>query len=328
MDDKEPSLNEPIQIMDDVSTPPHSSIKPKGHPIPNIDYGLDIIKETESVAPPERSSPGSSGDASPVPDSMMDASEDYYDRQSEGSYEGSQQGFADPSKLNFVSEAENNRMKINLIAKYRRLKSKGYVPENNPEFTMKTPLKEMESIIEELEVQKSLDESIKSQREILMTFCNITETMSKSDFNVFDINLDGWSENVFENITDYDDVFEELHYKYGTLTSIPPELKLIAMIGKSAYMFHLTKGMFKRNGENIPDFNEVMSRDPQLKQRFKQQATRLAQERNMLPKGPQMNVPEDIDDLLGSLRVPNSKRDDDEDDVLDLSEVERFSDLV
>ena len=34
-------------------------------------------------------------------------------------------------------------------------------------------------------------------------------------FDPFDIKLDGWSEAVNENVDDYDDVFGELHEKYG-----------------------------------------------------------------------------------------------------------------
>ena len=32
-------------------------------------------------------------------------------------------------------------------------------------------------------------------------------------FDPFDIRLEGWSENMMENVGDYDEVFEELHDK-------------------------------------------------------------------------------------------------------------------
>ena len=34
-------------------------------------------------------------------------------------------------------------------------------------------------------------------------------------FDPFNIKLDGWSESMNEGINDYDEIFEELHEKYG-----------------------------------------------------------------------------------------------------------------
>ena len=39
-------------------------------------------------------------------------------------------------------------------------------------------------------------------------------------FDPFDIKLDGWSESVNENISDFDEVFEELSEKYGGKSEI------------------------------------------------------------------------------------------------------------
>ena len=46
-------------------------------------------------------------------------------------------------------------------------------------------------------------------------------------FDPFDFKLDGWSENVNENLDDYDEIFSELYEKYKSKTSMSPELKLI-----------------------------------------------------------------------------------------------------
>ena len=64
-------------------------------------------------------------------------------------------------------------------------------------------------------------------------------------FDPFDLELDGWSENVMENQEDYDTVFEELFQKYRSKVNVAPEIKLMFMIGGSAMMFHLSKSMFK-----------------------------------------------------------------------------------
>ena len=57
-------------------------------------------------------------------------------------------------------------------------------------------------------------------------------------FDPFNIKLDGWSESMNEGINDYDEIFEELHEKYGGRADIAPEIKLMLMVGGSAFMFH------------------------------------------------------------------------------------------
>ena len=49
---------------------------------------------------------------------------------------------------------------------------------------------------------------------MLMAFVSGLEFLNQK-FDPFDLKLDGWAESVHENIDDYDDVFGELHEKYG-----------------------------------------------------------------------------------------------------------------
>ena len=86
------------------------------------------------------------------------------------------------------------------------------------------------------------------------------EFMNKK-YNPFEIQLDGWSENVMEFVDDYDDVFEELYVKYRTNMTVAPEVKLIMMLGGSAMMFHLTNSMFK---SVMPNMNDVIKQNPDL----------------------------------------------------------------
>ena len=84
-------------------------------------------------------------------------------------------------------------------------------------------------------------------------------------FDPFDIKLDGWSESINENITDYDEVFEQLSEKYGGRGEMAPELKLLMMLGGSAFMFHLTNTMFK---SSIPGMDDILKQNPDLMSQF------------------------------------------------------------
>ncbi len=84
-------------------------------------------------------------------------------------------------------------------------------------------------------------------------------------FDPFDIKLDGWSESVNEGINDYDEVFEELAEKYGGQSEVAPEIKLLMMLGGSAFMFHLTNTLFKTS---IPGMDDIMKQNPDLMKQF------------------------------------------------------------
>jgi len=84
-------------------------------------------------------------------------------------------------------------------------------------------------------------------------------------FDPFDVKLDGWSETVHDGINDYDEIFEELHDKYKSKSKMAPELKLLFTLGGSAFMFHLTKTMFR---SSLPNMNDVLRQNPNLMKDF------------------------------------------------------------
>jgi hypothetical protein len=148
--------------------------------------------------------------------------------------------------------------KAALLTKIERLKKKGISS------VMKLgPFSDIEEIRTEFKrmmYSVELDQSTKFARRMLVACCTGVEFLNKR-FDPFDVQLDGWSETVMENIDDYDDVFEELHNKYKTKVQMAPELKLIMMIGGSAMMFHLTNSMFK---SAFPSMNQVVKQNPEL----------------------------------------------------------------
>ena len=105
-----------------------------------------------------------------------------------------------------------------------------------------------------------------------MAFISGTEYMN-TRYDPFSIKLDGWSEQVNENINDYDDIFEELHYKYkATGKKMAPELRLFIALSGSAFMFHLTSRMFKE--QPMPNVENVLKSDPELMKQFQQAAAK------------------------------------------------------
>ena len=66
-------------------------------------------------------------------------------------------------------------------------------------------------------------------------------------------------------MTDYDDVFGELHEKYKSKASMSPELKLLFQLGGSAMMVHMTNTMFK---SSVPGMDDILRQNPELMRQF------------------------------------------------------------
>lgn len=161
-----------------------------------------------------------------------------------------------------VSEDEIMNAKREYLYQFDRLEKKGIrLPRK---FTMASSLDEMKQEYDRLKRDKEIDTSVKFQRKTMITIVSGIELLN----NMFDpvgAKLDGWSENINESIEDYDDVFEELHEKYKGKAKIAPELKLLMMLGGSAFMFHMTNSMFK---SQMPGLDQVLKQNPELAKQF------------------------------------------------------------
>ena len=109
-------------------------------------------------------------------------------------------------------------------------------------FGYNADIRELRSEVARAKAEHDVNASIAFQRQILMTICSGLEFANRK-FSYMDLELDGWSESMMDDIGKYDNVFEKLHAKHASRMSIPPEIQLIMMIGGSAMTWHLTKTM-------------------------------------------------------------------------------------
>ena len=123
-----------------------------------------------------------------------------------------------------MSKEELLREKFSYLRKLETLEKKGV--ELSKKYTMDSSLQEMQGEYETIMEEKVKQNSVKFQGNMLMAIINGIEFLN-GKFDPFDIKLDGWSEQVQENINDYDDVFSELYEKYKSKASMAPEIKLL-----------------------------------------------------------------------------------------------------
>jgi hypothetical protein len=129
---------------------------------------------------------------------------------------------------------------------------------------MESSLAEMKGEYETHLEERERRNSVKFQGKMLMSVITGIEYLNNK-FDPFDLKLDGWSEQVNENIDDYDDIFSELHDKYKSKAKMAPELKLLFQLGGSAIMLHMTNTMFK---SAMPGMDDIMRQNPELMQQF------------------------------------------------------------
>ena len=165
-----------------------------------------------------------------------------------------------------MSREELLRDKFKFLRKLEALEKKGI--ELSKKYTMDSSLQEMQGEYETIVEEKEKSNSVKFQGNMLMACINGIEFLN-SKFDPFDIKLDGWSEQVNENLNDYDEIFGELHEKYKSKASMAPELKLMFQLGGSAMMIHMTNTMFK---SAMPGMDDILRQNPDLMRSFQSAA--------------------------------------------------------
>ena len=173
-----------------------------------------------------------------------------------------------------MSKEELLREKFKYLRKLEALEKKGV--ELSKKYTMESSFTEMQGEYETIMDEKSKQNSVKFQGNMLMAMINGIEFLN-GKFDPFDIKLDGWSDQVNENITDYDDIFSELYEKYKSKASMAPELKLLFQLGGSAMMVHMTNTMFK---SAMPGMDDILRQNPDLMRSFQNAAVNSMSQSN------------------------------------------------
>jgi len=161
-----------------------------------------------------------------------------------------------------MTDREKRKKKRAMIAKLEDWYSKGNI-KNNSHFNMDSPYEEVEDEYETVMEEKRKKDSVKLQGWWFMTFVNSIE-YANAAFNPFDLNLDGWGEQISEDIESYEEIFTELHDKYkgGKLS---PEISLLLRLGFSAAVVNITN---KALSTATPGFNDVIRQSPELMKMF------------------------------------------------------------
>ena len=165
-------------------------------------------------------------------------------------------------KVEHKTKEELLKDKFQYLRKLEALEQKGVTLSKR--YSMDSSLDEMKGEYEYIIAEKEQKNSVQFQGKVLTTLITGLEFLN-GKFDPFDIKLDGWSEQINENLDDYDEIFAELHDKYKSKAKMAPELKLMFQLAGSGMMIHMTNTMFK---SAIPGMDDIMRQNPDLMQQF------------------------------------------------------------
>ena len=259
-----------------------------------------------------------------------------WDGGEEPQMEEEQQYNAGPSQPQMPSEGYKTieDEKADLLNKITRLAKKGM--HTSSRLTSYSDIEEIRTEYKRLIYAIEAERAIKFQKRMLIACVSGLEFLNKR-FDPFDLQLDGWSENMMENQDDYDGVFEELYQKYNAKVNVAPEVKLIMMVGGSAMMFHLTNSMFK---SAMPDMNKVLKQNPDLVKNMVDAVQRTQSASAAAPqssggrhemRGPGLDLSSMMGGIIGppmpvGTREPAPKPPQDADEISDIVSIDLGSD--
>jgi hypothetical protein len=165
---------------------------------------------------------------------------------------------------------QEKKDKIEYLNKLQRLEQKGFPVARK--FTMDNSLDEIKGEYDRLVDARNLEGSLRFQRQALMGVVTGLEWMNNR-FDPFDLNLNGWSESVHENVEDFDEIFEELYDKYKDRGKMPPEARLLFSLAGSGFMVHVSNTFMK---QRMPSADDLLRKNPELARQFAQAAANQA----------------------------------------------------
>ena len=161
-----------------------------------------------------------------------------------------------------MSDREKRRKKRAMIKKLDEWYEKGLI-KHTSNFNMDSDYDEVEDEYETAMEDKRKKDSVKLQGWWFTTIINSLE-YANAVFDPFGLNLDGWGEQINEDIDSYEEIFEELHDKYKG-GKMAPEVSLLLRVAFSGAVLNITN---KALSTSTPGFNDIIKQSPELMKMF------------------------------------------------------------
>lgn len=160
------------------------------------------------------------------------------------------------SEREFETKEEETHAKLEMLKKLGELTLKGVRLSQN--YNMNSDYKTMAYEYELHTGMRKKTNTIRWLGNLMLNLCWGTE-MLNNHFDPFSFKLDGWSDQVKEDIDEYNDVFDKLHDKwFKDGSEIAPELMLMFMLSGSAVKYHIQQSTLS----SLPNLMDGLSANP------------------------------------------------------------------
>ena len=205
-----------------------------------------------------------------------------------------------PSQPTHLNDREKRRKKRMMIKKLEEWREKGKFS-HGTQFDMNSAYDEVEDEYEGALEEKRKKDAIKLQGWWFTTVINTLE-YGNALVNPFDLNLDGWGEQVSEDLDSYEEIFAELHEKYKG-GKMAPEISLLLRVGFSAAVVNMSNKMLS---SAAPGFGDVIKQSPELMKMFQGAAVNtMSKENSVFDFAKSMlNPPEKVNTSYGPPPAP------------------------
>lgn len=163
-----------------------------------------------------------------------------------------------------LTPEEEQKKKKNFLYKLKRFQKKGFTL-SRP-YNLDSDLVDIRAEVESIKREANLGAGVATMKKGLTITTYILESLNRQ-FDPINAKLDGWSNQVKDDVEhgDYDEVFEELYDKYTDKFKMPPEMKLISMLGTSALQYHIAQIVVNRTLD-INKTDQILKQNPKIKQ--------------------------------------------------------------
>jgi len=228
------------------SSPNYQSFKPMDGDIPDSPLPSTLQKDRErKKRSPETGSPYQQSPYQPQFQQSQPQPQPQYQSQ-----------YQQPETAKYINEDDE---KMDLLLKLKSLEERGKIVLSK-HYNMKSSIDDIRMEYRNQTSMIELQASTNFMRKGLI-FCTSGMEYMNRRFDPIGAKLDGWSENIMENVMDYDGIFERLHAKYKGSMEMEPEMELFFALAGSAFQFHLSQTFFK---SAIPQLGQVLRENPSV----------------------------------------------------------------
>jgi len=162
-----------------------------------------------------------------------------------------------------LTPEETMKKKKILLFRLKRFQNKGFGLSRV--YNMESDLIDIQAEVESIKREANLGATVTTMKKGIQISTYLLELLNHQ-FDPINAKLDGWSNQIQGDLDngDFDEVLEELYDKYTDRLHMPPEMRLLSMLGTSALQFHIAQVVVKQTLDQSRT-DKILRQNPKIK---------------------------------------------------------------